>query len=155
MSEQNLLCAVQLGTVILIQRRVRWECAVLSLCFPRDIGAVPAYSAGQWELKFQSSDECRVRGIRDDFEWITDYEIEFTMFTSLVVFTVSKIHASQLQALYNRDSAVGLNIRFLGFWVLVGGRISSPRRPDRFWGPSSLLFKRHRGLFPRGKAAGT
>jgi hypothetical protein len=32
---------------------------------------------------------------------------------------------------------------------------SSPQRPDRFWGPSSLPCNEYWGFFPRVKAAGT
>jgi hypothetical protein len=58
---------------------------------------------------------------------------------------------------YRRDSSVGiatgygLDHRGVGVRVQVGSRIfSSTRRPDRFWGPSSLLLNRNGGLFPRG-----
>jgi hypothetical protein len=34
---------------------------------------------------------------------------------------------------------------------MIGRRIfSSPRRPDRLWGPPNLLFNGYSGLFPRG-----
>jgi hypothetical protein len=57
----------------------------------------------------------------------------------------------------SRDSAVGiatayeLDDRGVGVRVPVELRIfSSPRRPDRLWGPSSLLSNG----YPEGKAAG-
>jgi hypothetical protein len=61
----------------------------------------------------------------------------------------------------SRDSSVGiatgygLGDRGVGVRVPGGSRIfSSPRRPDRFWGPPSLLSNGYRGLSPGGKAAG-
>jgi hypothetical protein len=54
------------------------------------------------------------------------------------------------------DSVVGtatvyaLDDRGVGVLVPVGPRIfSSPRRPDRLWGPPDLISD-DRGLFPRG-----
>jgi hypothetical protein len=44
----------------------------------------------------------------------------------------------------------GLDGRGVGVRVPVGPRLfSSPRRPDRFWGPPSLLSNGYQGLFPR------
>jgi hypothetical protein len=61
----------------------------------------------------------------------------------------------------SRDSAVGIATGYglggRGIGVRVPGRVrflSSPRRPDRFWGLPSLLSNGHRGLLPRSKAAG-
>jgi hypothetical protein len=56
-----------------------------------------------------------------------------------------------------RDSSVGiatgyrLDDREVGVRVPVGSRIFfSPRRPDRLWGPPSLLSNGYRRLFLRG-----
>jgi hypothetical protein len=43
-----------------------------------------------------------------------------------------------------------LDDRGIGVRLPVGSRIfSSPHRPDRLWGTSSLLSNGYRGLFPR------
>jgi hypothetical protein len=58
--------------------------------------------------------------------------------------------------LESRDISVGIAIGYwLDYWsevgVPVGSRIfSSPRRPERLWGPLSLLSNGYRGLFPPG-----
>jgi hypothetical protein len=45
----------------------------------------------------------------------------------------------------------GLDYRVFRARVPVRSRIfSSPRRPDRLWGPPSLLSNRYWNLFPRG-----
>jgi hypothetical protein len=44
-----------------------------------------------------------------------------------------------------------LDGQMVGVRVPVGARFfSSPRRPDRFWGPPSLLTNRYQGLFAPG-----
>jgi hypothetical protein len=60
----------------------------------------------------------------------------------------------------SRDSAVGIATGYglddqrVGVRVPVGSRIvSSPRRPDRLWGPPNLS-NGYRGSVPGGKAAG-
>jgi hypothetical protein len=63
--------------------------------------------------------------------------------------------------LKSRDSVVciatgyGLDERGFGVRVPVGSRIFfSPRRPDRLWGPPSLLTNGTMRFFHGGKAAG-
>jgi hypothetical protein len=63
-----------------------------------------------------------------------------------------------LTDLMGRDSSVGiatgygLDDRGVGVGVSVGSRIfTSPFRPDRLWGPSSLLSKGYRVPFPEVK----
>jgi hypothetical protein len=80
-------------------------------------------------------------------------------FSSLVTLPDSKgcyyLYISIIKG--SRDSAVGtvtgygLDERRIEVRVQVGSRIFfSPRRPDQFWGPSSLLLIAYGGLFPRG-----
>jgi hypothetical protein len=82
----------------------------------------------------------------------------FPMFLS----SLRRHHSSQeirlkINFLQHIDGAVGiaagygLDDRVVGVRVPVVSRIfSSPRRPDRPWGPPSLLSNGYRGLFPRG-----
>jgi len=50
----------------------------------------------------------------------------------------------------SRDSSVGIE---LGYRMGDRGsrfRLPAGARPDRFWGPPSLLSNGYQGLFPRG-----
>jgi hypothetical protein len=67
------------------------------------------------------------------------------------------INSESKDKVTSRDSVVGiatgygLDDRGVGVRVPVGSRIiSSPRRPDRLWGPPNLLPNGYRGLLPRG-----
>jgi hypothetical protein len=52
-------------------------------------------------------------------------------------------------------TAYGLDDRGVGVWVPVGSNIfSSPRRPDRLWGPPNLYPMGNGNSLPGGKAAG-
>jgi hypothetical protein len=72
------------------------------------------------------------------------------------MFTAFKVDFTNLRALLwrSRSSVVGittgyeLDDRGVGVRAPVRSIFSSPRRPDRLWGPPSLLFNGYRGLFP-------
>jgi hypothetical protein len=62
------------------------------------------------------------------------------------------IECSSRDSLVGTATGYGLDDRGVAVRVPVGSRIfSSPRRPDRFWGPPNLLLSNgYRGLFFRG-----
>jgi hypothetical protein len=57
----------------------------------------------------------------------------------------------------NRSSSFEFNVNKILYNVSLprGTRdfFSSPEHPDKFWGPSSLLYSGYQRLFPWGKAA--
>jgi hypothetical protein len=54
---------------------------------------------------------------------------------------------------WGRDGSVGIAIRWTDRGSIPGGGEIFCTRPDRPWGPPSLLYNRYR-VFPGGKAAG-
>jgi hypothetical protein len=70
----------------------------------------------------------------------------------LILVTASEISLTKFVKV---SSYLGLDDRGVGVRVPVGARFFfSPRRPDRCWGPPSLLSNGYQGLFPRGKTVG-
>jgi len=39
-----------------------------------------------------------------------------------------------------------------GVRIQIGARDFCPKRPERLWGPTSLLFNEYRGYFPGGQS---
>jgi hypothetical protein len=71
-----------------------------------------------------------------------------------LVFTVLYWNKSR-DSVSGIGTGYGLHNRWVGFRIPVGPRnFSSPRHPDRLWGPHNLLFTVYLGLFPGSKAAG-
>jgi hypothetical protein len=56
------------------------------------------------------------------------------------------VHRGNRHSVVGTATGYGLDDRGIGVRVPVGSRIfSSPRRPDRLWGPPSLLSNGYRG----------
>jgi hypothetical protein len=67
------------------------------------------------------------------------------------IFSLTTINLSSRDSSVGIASGYGLHYRGVGVRVPVRSRIfSSQRRPDRLWGPLSLLSNVYRGFFPRG-----
>jgi hypothetical protein len=71
--------------------------------------------------------------------------VKFTFFSGLPHFPGSR------ESVVGIATGYGLDDRGVGVQVPVGVRIfTSPRRPDRLWGPPNLLSNGYRGVIPRG-----
>jgi hypothetical protein len=115
-----------------------------------------------WDLRY--SDDCEITDFRDMTRcspvtnMLADVSenvlpLLFWKWDSLFLRNVFK----HLPDHRSRDKAVGRapgcqqDDRGVGVRVLFGSRIfSSPRRPDRHWGPPSVVFSRYWEFFPRG-----
>jgi hypothetical protein len=79
--------------------------------------------------------------------WDSDFDIIFCKDSHNII-NILYLH------LWGRDSVAtgyGLDDRGIGVRVPVGSRVfSSPCRPDRLWGPPSLLSNGYQRLFPSG-----
>jgi hypothetical protein len=92
------------------------------------------------------------------------YRANFQNINTLVLRKAGTMDKVQYNRFYHlqdlsEDSSVGiatgygLDDRWFGVRVPVGSRIFfSPRRPDRLWGPLSLLSIGYRSLFRQGKS---
>jgi hypothetical protein len=79
----------------------------------------------------------------------------------IIIFIVFSINLCIFPLMRVRDRGVGIATTYgLDDWgvevlVPVGSRsFSSPRRPDRLWGPPSLVYNGYLGLFPQVKRQG-
>jgi hypothetical protein len=70
---------------------------------------------------------------------------------SLIIFIAPNVVRRIRDSSVGTATGCGLDDREVRVGVPVGSRIlSSPRCPDRLWGPPSLLSNGYRGLLPQG-----
>jgi hypothetical protein len=99
-----------------------------------------------------------------DINWLGALTVKILRCVYLITLSVATIHSDEWQndrCMMNWKDLEGSDrclvevlSRYLSGW-LRGRLFSSPQRPDRLWGPLSLLWEGYPGIYPRGKAAGT
>jgi hypothetical protein len=143
---------VQLYYAIDIQfRKIAWnQNWILRLTVP-----------SEWDFlagKSDTENHCKYRKIyeKESISWLPTPSNEWERKSKIFMHIKSYIIILFLHAfdhLRSRDKSVGIATGYELDNRWVGVRVKnffSPLRPDRLWGPASLLSNEYRGLFPQG-----